>query len=127
MESFLMNGYLWRVKFVEPDSQFLVDRTNRQRMATTDPRTQSVYLSNRLTGSFKKTVLLHELGHCVMFSYGLVRDIHRVVDPENWIEAEEWVCNFIADYGGAIFETAYEVLGDEAWECIPNELGNLIA
>lgn len=127
MESFLMNGYLWRVKFVKPESEFLVDRTNNLRVATTDPITRCIYLSNQLTGDFLNTVLLHELGHCVMFSYGLLKEIHSIVDPEDWIEVEEWVCNFIADYGLKIFETAYEVLGEEAWDRIPKELENLIA
>lgn len=127
MESFLMNGYLWRVKFVKPDSSFLVDRTNNLRVATTDPVTRCIYLSDQLTGDFRNTVLLHELGHCAMFSYGLLKEIHSIVDPEDWIEVEEWVCNFIADYGLKIFETAYEVLGEEAWDRIPKELENLIA
>lgn len=127
MESFLMNGYLWRVKFVKPESEFLVDRTNNLRVATTDPITRCIYLSNQLTGDFLNTVLLHELGHCVMFSYGLLKEIHSIVDPEDWIDVEEWVCNFIADYGLKIFETAYDVLGEEAWDRIPKELENLIA
>lgn len=38
-----------------------------------------------------------------MFSFDLLRDIHRMVHPEYWLEAEEWVCNFIADYGLLIF------------------------
>lgn len=73
------------------------------------------------------TVLLHELGHCVMFSYDLLGQIHRAVRPEYWVMAEEWVCNFLADYGRQIFAVAYDVLGDEAWRVIPFELEQLIA
>lgn len=62
-----------------------------------------------------------------MFSYGLLEDIHAVVDQEDWLEAEEWVCNFIADYGREIFAIAYEKLGDEAWQCIPTEITKIIA
>ena len=43
-----------------------------------------------------------------------------------WIEAEEWVCNFIADYGRQIFQIASTVLGDEAWSFIPYELERLV-
>lgn len=50
-----------------------------------------------------------------------------MVRPEYWIEAEEWVCNFIADYGMRIFYIAYQVLGDEALEYLPYELERLVA
>lgn len=45
-----------------------------------------------------------------MFSYGLLEAVHSVVDPENWIEAEEWICNFLADYGDEIFDDAGDFL-----------------
>ena len=44
-----------------------------------------------------------------------------------WFEAEEWVCNFIADYGESIFGVAYSILGEDAWALIPYELEKLIA
>lgn len=53
--------------------------------------------------------------------------IHKVVKPEYWILAEEWVCNFIADYGAKIFSIAYSVLGNDAWMFIPYELDKVIA
>lgn len=48
-------------------------------------------------------------------------------NPQYWIEAEEWICNFIADYGLQIFETAYSVSGDDAWTIVPQELDRMIA
>lgn len=105
----------------------LVDRTGKRTVATTDPTNLQVCLSNELQGDFLIQVLLHELGHCALYSFNLIDDIHRMVYPENWIEAEEWVCNFIADYGFRIFSTAYSVLGDEALKLIPPELDKLIA
>ena len=122
MNRFTMNGYLWRVCFVDNDDPMLVDRTGELTVATTDPTTLRVYISNDLDGSFLTRVLIHELGHCAMFSFGLLDDIHRMVQPRYWIEAEEWICNFIADYGMKIFSTAYRVLGDRAIEIIPYEI-----
>lgn len=127
IDRFLMNGYLWRIKFVNPNSSFLIDRTDHVRVATTDPHTKCIYLSNELYGRFLTTVLIHELGHCVMFSYDLIRDIHSAVYPEYWIDAEEWVCNFIADYGFKIFSVAYSVMGKYAWLFVPQEIEKLIA
>lgn len=47
-----------------------------------------------------------------MISFGLLKAIHRMVKPEYWIDAEEWVCNFIADYGYGIFQIADYILSD---------------
>lgn len=127
MYKFLVNGYLWRVKVVASDSSMLIDRTNTLRVATTDPYTRCIYLSNQVRGEFCKKVLLHELGHCVMYSYGLLAEIHQFASPEYWIEAEEWVCNFLADYGQKIFSIMYDMLGNDAWLYVPQELERLVS
>lgn len=127
MDKFVMNGIEWDVKYVYPDSHYLVDRTGERRVATTDPLTHCVYLSNELAGDFLNTVLIHELGHCIMFSYNLLDRIHSVVSPIYWIDAEEWVCNFIADYGKIIFTIARRVLGDQAMYYLPRELEKIVA
>lgn len=122
-----MNGYLWTIYYVEPDDSALNDIFGQRTVATTDWETCTIYLSKNLSGPFKTRVLLHELGHCVMFSFGLIEEIHHMVYPEYWIEAEEWVCNFIADYGKTIFNIAYQVLGDRTWNYIPRELEKMVA
>lgn len=110
--SFYMNGDRWQVEFVHPLSPLLVDRTNRRTVATTDPKTRMVHLSWNLGGSFLSRVLVHELSHCAMISFGLLKAIHRMVKPEYWIDAEEWICNYIADYGGGIFFIADQILSN---------------
>lgn len=128
MDRFTMNGYEWRVCFVDPRDPMLVDRTGNLTVATTDPSTLTVYLSDDLEGGFLKRVLVHELGHCALFSFDLLGDIHRMVMPSMWVEAEEWVCNFIADYGLRIFETASAVLGDNnLLRVVPREIERLVA
>lgn len=122
-----MNGYLWRVCYVEPNDPILVDRTGALTVATTDPTTLRVYISNELDGSFLTRVLVHEVGHCALYSFNLLDDIHRMVHPRYWIDAEEWVCNFIADYGMKIFSIAYSVLGDSAISVVPYEVERLVA
>ena len=44
-------------------------------------------------------VLIHEICHCVLYSYGLLYDIHKAVKKDYWVLAEEWICNFLYDYG----------------------------
>lgn len=107
---FTMNGYLWRVLFVTPESDLLIDRTGSRRVATTDANTLCIYLSSELKGEFLRKVLVHELGHAVMFSYDLLSAVHSFVRPNQWVEAEEWMCNFIADYGDRIFNIANTIL-----------------
>lgn len=121
-----MNGYLWHVKFVPHNSPELIDRMGEHRVATTDPNTLCIYLSNTLTGDFLNRVLIHELGHCAIFSYDLLDDVHRMVKKQYWIEAEEWMCNFIADYGLKIFSSAYQILGNDAWILLPKKMTQLI-
>lgn len=127
MDGFTMNGYSWRVCYVDADDPMLVDRTGRVTVATTDPGTLTVYILRDLDGEFLNRVLIHELGHCAMFSFGLLDDIHRMVHPRYWLEVEEWVCNFIADYGMTIFDTAYAILGDRAIAVVPYEVERLVA
>lgn len=127
MRDFVLGGIFWRVRTVNPNSAMLIDRTGTHTVATTDPITHTVYISNQLAGEFLTHVIIHELGHCAIISFGLQDDIRRMVRPEYWIEAEEWACNFIADYGMRIFRATYQILGDEALEYLPYELERLIA
>ena len=81
MNSFYINNYLWLVYFVDPYSPELVDRTGQLRVATTDPLTHTIYLSEDLSQDFLQRVLLHELGHVTMISYNLLDELHRMVPP----------------------------------------------
>lgn len=125
--SFVMNGIHWDVRFVSPNHETLVDRRGVTTVATTDPITKTVYVSNMLHGELLQRVFLHELGHCAMVSYDLLDEIHRVVDPKYWIYMEEWICNFIADYGRSIFQTAYQIFGEDAWSYMISEIGRFVA
>ena len=112
---------------MNPNDPMLVDRTNILTVATTDPTSRTIYISKSIHGGFLARVLIHELGHCAMVSFNLIDDIHRMAYPEYWIEAEEWVCNFIADYGLTIFKIAYDALGDKSLEIVPYEIERLIS
>ena len=127
MESFEMNGYHWRVRRVWPNSPMLIERKGNRTVATTDTDDLTVNLSSQLEGDFMIRVLLHELGHCALFSYGLIEEIHRMVYPEYWVDAEELICNIIADYGFKIFAVGFQVMGYDAWKIIPPEFEKLLA
>ena len=113
MNSFYMNGYLWKVVFVDPFDPMLVDRTGEYCVATTDPVRCIIFLSKILSSKFLEKVLVHELGHVTMISYNLLEDIHRMTRPKYWIEMEEWMCNFLADYDQEISRIANYILNEK--------------
>ena len=119
MERFTVNGWLWRIRFVDPDSPYLVDRTGRRTIAVTDPKLQHVFVARGLSGEKLRRVLIHELGHVTLVSYGLLPELHRMVRPAYWTEAEEWICNLLADYGAMIFRKASDQLGYDILEWQP--------
>lgn len=127
IDDFYMNGYHWHVKMVDPNSPELVDRTGLRTVATTNPETKTLCLSMELYGPFFTTVLIHELGHCTMISFGLIEEIHRMVKPEYWVDAEEFMCNFIADYGMMIFRIAYQLFGEKGLMFVPSEIERMMA
>lgn len=126
IDNFFMNGYHWHVVYVHPESSLLIDRTGSFRLATTDPTTLHIYISSEVTGDLLTTVLLHELAHCVMFSYGLIDEICFMTKKRYWIEMEEEICNIIADYGKIIFTTFKDIVGDDAMMYVPREMERLI-
>lgn len=127
MNGFHLNGLYWQVRFVRPDSKYLVDRTGNYRLATTDVRLHCIWIDAKLSGQLLVKVLLHELGHATMASYGLIDELHRFVKKDYWIYAEEWICNLIADYGALIFRSASEALGDDIWDYIPREIDRMLS
>lgn len=104
-----------------------MDRTGTRTVATTDPVSHTVNLAKTLEGEFYNTVLIHELGHCALVSFHLLEYIHQRVPKQYWVDIEEFMCNFIADYGLKIFQVARQIHGDKALEIIPMELEKYIA
>lgn len=104
MYEFVMNGYLWHILFVPSYSDELIDRNGNRTLACTDPDTKLIFVDKSITGKMYERVITHELAHCAIVSFNLLDDIHRFVKKEYWVYAEEWVCNFLADYGPIIQE-----------------------
>ena len=122
MTYFSMGEFLWKVELASPNDSILCDQNGNYTLGVTDPNTLTVYLSSALSEDDKIRVLLHELGHCAIYSFGLKQDIERMVKPEWRDYAEEWICNYVADYARFIFESAYQVLGDIVWSYISNRM-----
>ena len=127
IDKFYMNGLRWNVRWAKATDPILVDRTGSLTVAVTDPDTMTIYLSNQLRGSFLTTVVLHELSHAMMISYGYLEQIHRYCKKRYWVDMEELIANLIAQQAKEIFQRAYDIVGDEAIKFVPHEMERLIA
>lgn len=79
----IVNGIKWRIVFTNnPDD---LDLNGTIRLGITDRNTHTVYIHNSLQGEMLKKVLLHELTHVWLFSYGY--DLS--------VEIEEMLCGFV--------------------------------
>ena len=127
IDEFYMNGLHWRIRFVNPNSDILIDRTLSKTVAVTDPDTMTIYLSNKLHGEFLTRVVLHELSHAMMYSYHYLDEIHRYCKKRYWIEMEELIANLIANQAKEIFQRAYDIVGDDAIRFVPYMLEQFAA
>lgn len=119
IDEFYMNGLRWNVRWTNPSNPILVDRTNALTVAVTDPDTMTIYLSDQLRGDFLTTVVLHELSHAMMISYGYLEQVHRYCKRRHWVDMEELIANLIAQQAKEIFERAYDIVGYEAIQFVP--------
>lgn len=127
IDEFYMNGLHWNVRWTKSTDPILVDRTGSLTVAVSDPDRMTIYLSNELRGSFLTTVVLHELSHAMMISYGYLEQIHRYCKKQYWVDMEELIANLIAQQAKEIFQRAYDIVGDEAIRFVPYELERLVA
>ena len=118
LKSFAVNRIEWTLVPVEPDNTQLLYELGNYRLTITDfPKSKFTILRSGLwivilTKTLKRSgkrksninkaigrdydirVLIHEICHCVLYSYGLLYDIHKADKKDYWILAEEWICNF---------------------------------
>lgn len=106
-----MNGGVWGPVIADRDDPRPIDRTGTSRLATTDPSTTCVYLSNGPRGLGLEAVSTHGVGHCAMYGYGLLDSPHAVIPGDTWVDVEEWVCNYLANRGREAIHAADTALG----------------
>ena len=96
---FQINGISWNVVFVPASSSELMRSDGSRTVGMTDWNQKTVFVSRSLYGPFLRKVLIHEICHTAVFSYGI----------ELNIEQEEFLCDFIASYGDEIFGVVDEL------------------
>lgn len=91
-----MNGINWRVRLVRSNSPMLMRSDGSRTVGMCDRSTQEICISDMLQGTFLRKVLIHEVCHSAMMSYGI----------DMSVEQEELFCDLVATYGDEIFEVA---------------------
>lgn len=82
-----INGYEWKIVFTNSQSD-LSRSDGSTALGVTDKNTGYIYLSSHLKGGLLRKVLLHELCHAFIFSYGYYLTV----------EEEEFLCSFVDSY-----------------------------
>lgn len=96
------NGIPWTVVRVRASSPALIDRTGKRALATTDPRTRTICVSESVEGGRLAHVMAHEATHACMVSYGMLDEVAAF--SRDRVAAEEWACNLMADHMAEVVE-----------------------
>lgn len=89
-----INNKKWNIAFVEPYNNILKRSDNSFTVGVCDNNMQTIYIADNLQGGFLRKVLLHEVTHSAIFSYGI----------DMSVEQEEMFCDFLATYGDEIID-----------------------
>ncbi|MGN0345922.1 MAG: hypothetical protein ACI4DU_01420 [Lachnospiraceae bacterium] len=102
-----INNKTWNIKLVRSDSHMLMRSDGSYTVGMCDRTTQTIYISDLLQGKFLRKVLIHEICHSAMFSYGI----------DMSVEQEEMFCDLLATYGDEIIgivDNVFRVLSEVA-------------
>lgn len=94
-----VNGHEWSIIFTSDPSNLRIGNTIH--LGVTNKDTLQVYLNDDIRGDLLRKVLVHELTHVWMYSYGYFVDR----------ETEEMLCSFVDTYAQDVIEHADEILG----------------
>lgn len=102
-----INNKTWNIRFVQSDSPMLMRSDGSYTVGMCDRTTQTIYIPDLLQGKFLRKVLIHEVCHSAMFSYGI----------DMSVEQEEMFCDLLATYGDEIIgivDNVFRVLSEAA-------------
>lgn len=111
MRSIVINGDVWRVIRVPAGDPRLVDRTGMCRLATTDPRSRTISISESVHPPLLDKVLLHEVTHAITVSYDLLRPMRESVPRRSWVPSEEWAVQLVENHAIEALRLSRKVLG----------------
>ena len=92
----------------------LVDRTDTPRIATTNPVTHVISISETVVPPLLDKVLLHEIAHAITLSWGLLPGLRHKALRGDLTGLEEWSAQLIENHAIEAVEAATIVLGRPA-------------
>lgn len=111
MRPVVINGNIWKILRASSASLALVDRTGHLRLATTDPDTRTIYVSEHVAPPLLDMVILHEITHAITVSYGLLEPLRREVPEDLQVLVEEWSTELVEKFGLEAVNLASKALG----------------
>lgn len=111
MMPFTINGDVWRAVRVPAGDPRLIDRTGREKLATTDPSTREIYLLDSLRPPMLDRVMLHEVAHAVTVSWGLLPRMRQKALRGDLTGVEEWSAQLIENHSIEALNAARTALG----------------
>lgn len=88
-----------------------MDRTGLHRLATADPATRRIRISEDLPPGLLDRVVLHEVAHAITMSHGLLDELRAYLPEDLWVPVEEWVARLVEAHGMEAVELASRILG----------------
>ena len=106
---FNLNGIDWVITFVSPNHPALYRSDGSLSIGACDNITKIIYLNLYLEEKQMRKVLIHEITHAAMFSYGVSLTYDQ----------EELLADLLATYGDEIIATTNKVFSKiKKWELI---------
>lgn len=111
MRPLIIRGQVWRVVRVAPGDPLLIDRTGTRTIATTDPASKVIRISNLVMPPSFDQVYLHEATHAMMEEAGVNELLSRLPDDRQQILAEEMLAWFLEHHAIEVVDAVSASLG----------------
>lgn len=82
----IINGVVWNIELVSPYHTKLIRRNGSRSVGVCDKKTKTIYIRQGMTQDFTERVLIHEIFHAIVFSYGIKMDLDTEERLANQIE-----------------------------------------
>lgn len=105
MRPFVINGEAWGVTRVSAGDPRLIDWTGTERVATADPSSRTVYVNDMLVPPLLDQVMLHEVAHAIVSSWGMRGS------GTDWSNIDEWGAQLVERHSIEAINAASEALG----------------
>lgn len=110
-DSVVINGVMWGVVRVPAGDPRLRDRTGTERLGTTDPYNRVICIRSDLTPPMLDRVVLHEVGHAVTLSWGIVAEMRSMGALGDLDALDEASAQLIENHSLESLEIAKSILG----------------